>query len=127
MEEWLHFVAVFSDFIFLPDKAVDILPGDTAFAWACLQKACRHYHLWDPQQLRNEVEWRRGSKRASRALRDYAKLAQSTFPMLCKFNLHMLVCRLPEQEESWGHTAQHTELSVEHEVGQLEWNTMHHL
>ena len=121
MEEWLHFTTVFSDFIFMPHETTGtvILEGDNAVAWCCLQEACRHYLAWDPCQLSSVEEWRRSNQSAHKALIEYAQLAEQRFPSLCKFNLHMVICRLQEQAMAWGHTAKDLEFWVEREVGSL--------
>ena len=91
----LHAVAVISEVLRLSTKS------------RC-SRCCRH--------ISNSEAPERASCQAQDALWNYAKIAEKQFPMLCTSNLHMLVCRLPWQERTWGHVSKDLEMWVERGV-----------
>jgi hypothetical protein len=85
MEDWLHFVLVFSSYVFGPG----ILPPLLEEMWDFLVTAINHYfHAVAGATYTNE-----GSEQAAAALLEYAKLVEKHMPQKCTYNLHVAVCR----------------------------------
>jgi hypothetical protein len=113
MEDWLHWAEVWSVFVLRP-YIVDgvektILHPDAAEMWQHLRQGllyfCRSYPIEGVAQTVDE---------AAAELREYAVLVEDRFgPRMCKYNLHLLVCRLAEQEAARGRVAHCTEYWLE--------------
>lgn len=70
-----------------------------------------------PSREARREAWLLDSRAAYEKLRKYARLAERHFgPLLCKHNLHALLCRLQRQQEQRGHAAWFLELWVEQNV-----------
>jgi hypothetical protein len=109
MEDFLHFVESFSYFIFLPGT----LPEGLHRMWKLIQRFVNHYcrgvSFTEPGG-----SFESQSKLAADALREYAVLVEEKFPSkMCTYNLHMVVCRLPVQEQQRGSAAKDMEMVVE--------------
>lgn len=116
MEEYMTFILTVWEFIFRPYRNKKgairhVLHEIPREAWAYLVVAARHYLVSSYSEAPE-----RASCQAQAALRNYAKIAEKHFPMLCTSNLHMLVCRLPRQERAWGHVSKDLEMWVERGV-----------
>lgn len=113
MEDWLHWTEVWSVFVLRP-YTVDgvekpILHPEAAKMWEHLRRGllyfCRSYPVEGVAQSVDE---------AAAALREYAVLVEKRFgPRMCKYNLHLLVCRLARQEKARGRVAHSTEYWIE--------------
>lgn len=103
MENWLHFTLVFSHYLFMGD----ILPEPLREMWELLQMIVLHYcHGIPYSQL--------DADQAAAALKHYASLVEANFEReMCTYNLHIAVCRLPEQERQRGSAAVMMEFVVE--------------
>lgn len=103
MEDWLHFTTTFSNFLFFDGT----LPDPLEKMWSLLQIIVHHYcHGLPFSQGDAEV--------AGNALLEYAKLVEEHFEAkMCTYNLHIAVCRLPEQERQRGSAAMSMEFVVE--------------
>ena len=103
MEDWLHFATTFSNFLFFEGT----LPDPLEKMWSLLQIIVHHYcHGLPFSQVDAEV--------AANALLEYANLVEEHFEAkMCTYNLHIAVCRLPEQERQRGSAAMSMEFVVE--------------
>lgn len=111
IEDWLHFVEVFSAYIFN-----DILPVQAKRLWGMLCDAVSHYmRPVDEDLFHTQVAFNEGVRLAGDSLMNYARtLEQLSYPPhLFTSNLHMDVCRLPEQEHARGASCLDVELVVE--------------
>eukprot|EP00798_Chlamydomonas_sp_ICE-L_P005291 gene5291-18535_t len=103
MEDWLHFVQTFSLYIFLPGT----LPEMLATMWKLLQSVVHHCCQGTNFTFRKSGD-------AAKSLLKYAKMVEENFPSkMCTYNLHMVVCRLPRQEQQRGSAAREMEFVVE--------------
>lgn len=110
IEDWLHFVETFSHYIFLPGTLTPRLEE----MWSLLQKVVHHYCRGVSFTKSHGSTFKDQSDLAAEALRKYAVLVEENFPSsMCTYNLHMLVCRLPVQEQQRGSSAKDLELVVE--------------
>lgn len=88
MEDWLHFVDTFADYIFK-----DVLSQLLRRMWDLLSTSIRHY--FRPRHFDSRSAFLTAAKEAHDALLEFATLAeQNDFPS-CTFtsNLHMCICR----------------------------------
>ena len=109
MEDFLHFVESFSYFIFLPGT----LPEGLDRMWKLIQRFVNHY-CRGVSFTAPGVSFEYQSKLAAQALHEYAVLVEEKFPSrMCTYNLHMVVCRLPVQEQQRGSAAKDMEMVVE--------------
>ena len=111
MEDWLHFVCVFSPYIFQKGT----LPPLLEEMWGELQTVILHYF--------GRSEWTAdNSRKASDALLRYAVLMEeNNFPNnMFTFNLHICVCQLARQEAARGATSNDIELVVERGCGEFK-------
>jgi hypothetical protein len=109
MEDWLHWTEAWSVYILRGNGAQPLLEPRLAEMWEQLRKGllyfCRVNPLDDIAQDREQ---------AQAALKSYGALVEQHFPLsMCKFNLHLLVCRLYAQEGARGKVAYGTEYWVE--------------
>ncbi|KXZ42606.1 hypothetical protein GPECTOR_130g567 [Gonium pectorale] len=108
MEDWLHFVCTFAPYIFR-----GILSGDELRMWALLTFAVQHY--FRPRVFHSRSAFLEAAAKASGALQEFAAMAERLdFPAgTFTINLHILVCRLYDQECSWGAVASGLDFVVE--------------
>ncbi len=111
MEEWTHFTLTISHYIFRGD----VLTPELKELWDLLVFAVAHYCQRADHRFAYSVS---ASEAAAKALRDYAiKLEKFAFPPpMFSFNLHIVVCRLGQQEKARGAASKDLELTVEREV-----------
>jgi hypothetical protein len=87
--------------------------------WSKLRSAALFYirHYEEPEDSTTEQvkeAFLAASNTAAESLREYAVLAEVHFGhLLCKSNLHKLICQLPVQQRECGHAAWSTEYWVE--------------
>jgi hypothetical protein len=111
MEDWLHWTETWSVYIAQP-CATHQLPPEMAEMWALLRSGLLYYMRASPGD---------GASTAAEAtayLKKYGALAQQhgLEAKLCKFNLHLLCCRMERQEAARGKVAYGTEYWVENEI-----------
>lgn len=113
MEDWLHWAECWSVFVLRPYKVdgveKSVLHPTAAAMWQHLRSGllyfCRSTRIAGVAQRVED---------AARELKDYAELVQRHFGAhMCKFNLHLLVCRLAKQEAARGSVAHSTEYWLE--------------
>lgn len=86
--------------------------------WKCLREGVlffiRPYAEGDGSQEQVWAEYKAASEAAALQLHEYACLAEEHFGhVLCTYNLHILICRLPRQQLHRGHAAYYREFWVE--------------
>jgi hypothetical protein len=92
---------------------------DLRTMWSKLRTAALFYirHYEEPRNATSEqvkADFLVASKEAANCLQEYAVLAEVHFGhLLCKSNLHKLVCQLPVQQRVCGHAAWYMEYWVE--------------
>ena len=87
-------------------------------AWALLAIVARHFLACNAVEACEQRKEQ--SLKAAVAIRKYAQIAEEKFPALCTSNLHMLVCRLHDQELIWGDVAGFHEFWVEQGVQEVK-------
>jgi hypothetical protein len=114
MENWLHWTESFSCLILAPSGGKHVLHDKRLHEmWGLLRDFLLHHmRMVDPYL--SEADFREARHTARSNLERYAALAQDNFGrVLCKYNLHLLVCRLWQQQRKRGHTAFYSEFWVE--------------
>ena len=109
MEDWFHWTETWSVYVLMSAAGESVLPQMVREMWALLRSGllyfCRVHPAVDVAQDRDA---------AVAALKAYAVLVEQEFGVrMCKFNLHLLLCRLAEQEKQRGKLAYSTEYWVE--------------
>ena len=113
MEDWLHWAECWSVFVLRP-CTVDgverhVLHPTAAAMWQHLRAGLLYFCRSNPI---NGVA--QDADEAVAELKRYAELVQQRFGVhMCKFNLHLLVCRLAKQEAVRGRAAHSTEYWLE--------------
>lgn len=114
MEDWLHWTETFSCLVLGPSGIMHVLHDERLRTmWGLLRNFILHHMRMGDASL--DEEGLKAARHAARnSLEEYAKLAEGHFgKVLCKYNLHMLVCRLWQQQRKRGHTAFYSEFWVE--------------
>ena len=114
MEDWLHWTETFSCLVLAPKGIVHVLHDERLRKmWGLLRNFILHHMRMGDASL--DEEGFKAARHAARIdLEEYAGLAEGHFGrVLCKYNLHMLVCRLWQQQRKRGHTAFYSEFWVE--------------
>ena len=112
IEDWLHFVCVFSFYIFTPGTLSPLLQS----MWNDLQTTVMHY-------FGRELPWTEdNSRKAAQALLRYSSTLEAKgFPdSMHTLNLHISNCQLPFQEMQRGSASRCIELVVERAVGSFK-------
>lgn len=109
MEDWLHWTETWSVYITAPHRGLPVLPGVVADMWKHLRSGLLYFSRVSPLP-----DVAQTGPAARDALFAYARLVEQHFgPAMCKFNLHVLVCRLVGQEAARGRAAFSNEYWVE--------------
>lgn len=109
MEDWLHWTETWSVYVTMPENGMAVLPPVVADMWQKLRSGLLYFCRVRPLQ-----DCAQTVQAAAAQLRAYACLVQQHFgPKMCKFNLHVLVCRLLAQELARGKAAFGNEYWVE--------------
>jgi hypothetical protein len=96
----LTFVEVYSCFLFNEEVCGFKTLSETASkAWGLLRKGVL-YFIRDERSTFDDLEQSRSN--AVQNLLDYAKICEEHMPSLCTQNMHIALCRLPDQEEFCG-------------------------
>ena len=96
----LPFVEVYSCFLFNEEACGFKTLSDTAAkAWGLLRRGVLHF-IRDEKYIFDDLEQSRAH--AINSLLEYAKLCEEHMPCLCTQNMHIALCRLPDQEEFCG-------------------------
>ena len=127
MDEVLHFFLTWSTLVFSPEPE-EVLHPQVFEIFVQLRNAIKYYGV---AQVVDPVR----SEAAAKALLQFSRLAEryttvgldgSTMPAkICSFNLHLLNCRLSEQERARGHVAFDNELWIERNIQQIKEFTKH--
>lgn len=109
MEDWLHWTETWSVYVLMPHNGTPVLPEPAMSMWKHLRAGllyfCRVHPLPDVAQSAED---------ACAELLEYAKLVEQHFgPKMCKFNLHVIICRLLPQELARGKAAFGNEYWIE--------------
>lgn len=109
MEDWLHWTEAWSVVVLRPHEGRELLPALLVEMWSNLRNGllyfCRSYPTTGVPTTADG---------ASACLKQYAILVEKHFDLsMCKFNLHLLVCRLVAQELARGRVCHTTEYWVE--------------
>lgn len=113
MEDWLHWTECWSVALLRPYKvdgiSKHILHPNVAKMWQHLRAGLLYFCRSLPVEgVAHDVH------AAAAELKQYAKLVESHFGLqMCKFNLHLLVCRIAKQEAARGRVAHSTEYWLE--------------
>jgi hypothetical protein len=109
MEDWLHWTEAWSVYVLMPNNGVPLLHPDVQQMWQHLRAGLLYYCRSVPN-----ADVAQSAADATAELKAYACLVQEKFgKSMCKFNLHLLVCRLADQEAARGNVAHSTEYWVE--------------
>jgi hypothetical protein len=109
MEDWFHWMETWSVYVLMPAVGENVLPSKLREMWALLRAGLLYFCRLNPA-----LDAAQDAGAAVAALRGYAKLVEQEFGVrMCKFNLHLLLCRLAEQETQRGKVAYSTEYWVE--------------
>jgi hypothetical protein len=109
MENWAHWTETWSVYVLRPYKGVNILPDALSKMWDFLRRGLLYFMRVCPQ-----VDVPTTAEGAKRLLKRYGAEAERLFgPTACSYNLHMLVCRLADQEDARGKVAFGTEYWIE--------------
>uniref|UniRef100_A0A383VXT3 LysM domain-containing protein n=1 Tax=Tetradesmus obliquus TaxID=3088 RepID=A0A383VXT3_TETOB len=110
MEDWLHWTETWSVYITKPDSdGTPLLPERAKKMWQHLRAGLLYFLRSEPPE-----DAAQDAAAAQQQLKEYATLVEQHFPIsMCTFNLHVLVCRLAEQEKARGKVAYCTEYWVE--------------
>jgi hypothetical protein len=109
MEDWLHWTETWSVYITAPHEGRPVLPQVVADMWRHLRSGLLYFSRVTP--LPDVAQDGPGARTALFA---YARLVEQHFgPAMCKYNLHVLVCRLVGQEAARGKAAFSNEYWVE--------------
>eukprot|EP00884_Botryococcus_braunii_P010794 jgi/Botrbrau1/19716/Bobra.0003s0076.1 len=112
MEDWLHWTETWSVYILRPHKGRHILPRLVREMWKHLRGGILYYLRVHPTP-----EVPATATKATRWLKKYAKAAEKHIgKWMCKYNFHVLICRLIVQESQRGKVATGTEYWVENLV-----------
>ena len=96
----LTFVEVYSCFLFNEEACgVKTLSDTAAKAWGLLRRGVL-YFIRDDQCMVDDFQQSRAD--AINNLLEYAKICEEHMPSLCTQNMHIALCRLPDQEEYCG-------------------------
>lgn len=109
MEDWLHWTEAWSVVVLRPHEGQALLPPVLLEMWSSLRNGllyfCRSYPTPGVPTTADD---------AVACLKQYAALVEKHLPLnMCKFNLHVLVCRLVAQEVARGRVCHTTEYWVE--------------
>lgn len=114
MEDWLHWAECWSVFVLRPyvdsqGQEQPILHPDAAEMWQHLRAGLLYFCRTDPVEgVAQNVD------SAQAELQKYAALVEQRLGLrMCKFNLHLIVCRLARQEAARGRAAHSTEYWIE--------------
>ncbi len=109
MENWAHWTETWSVYVLRPHNGVNILPHEVSKMWDFLRRGLLHFMRMCPQE-----DVPKTAEEAKRLLKRYGAEAQRHIgPVACSYNLHMLVCRLADQENARGKVAFGTEYWIE--------------
>lgn len=109
MEDWLHWTETWSVYILKPHNGQPLLHPVAAEMWQQLRAGILYFSRVHPLPCCAQT-----AQHAQDALKSYAKLVEEHFgPQMCKFNLHLMVCRLLWQELARGRAAFSNEYWVE--------------
>ena len=117
MEDWMRWTECYSVYVLHKHDGVDVMPKvtkdgqiyDLGAMWGSLRTSLLHYMHYDPEDFSDEA-----CDKAIRGLRAFARDAEAVFGhCMCTYNLHVLCCRLREQERARGHVSFSYEFWVE--------------
>jgi hypothetical protein len=110
MEDWLHWTEAWSMYVLRPDaQGRSLLHPTVEKMWNELRSGLLYFCRSYPTPGVAE-----SASAACAHLKEYAKLVEEQFgTTMCKFNLHLLICRLVDQELARGKVAHSTEYWVE--------------
>eukprot|EP00884_Botryococcus_braunii_P006790 jgi/Botrbrau1/16111/Bobra.7_2s0075.1 len=104
MEAWLHWLETWSVYILRPDRGRPLLTPELQAMWDNLRRGLL-YHLRICLHV-DQDDIATTCQAATTHLKEFARLAEvHCGPVLCTYNLHMLICRLQDQEEARGKAA----------------------
>ncbi|EFJ42433.1 hypothetical protein VOLCADRAFT_107287 [Volvox carteri f. nagariensis] len=117
MEDWLHFVEMFSSYIFKGDVLPEAL---WALCWSLCSTVTHYFWPRPPDETREQFLV--AAKAAACKLRAYTtRLEELEVPgYMFTVNLHICVCRLYDQECQLGSTAGFSDLPVERMMQQMK-------
>lgn len=127
MDEWLHFMLTWSVYLVRDGKGV--LQAEVMELWTLLRIAGVHYFVKGPAGSFTEEARQEGLAALVLFSRKIdALVAAGRLPIqLMTYNLHILVCRLYEQETARGHTANDLEMWVERLIQRLKESTKYRM
>lgn len=109
MEDWLHWTEAWSVVVLRPHNGQQLLPDDLVEMWSNLRQGLLYFCRSNPTPGVPTTP-----EGAVACLKHYAELVEQHFGVkMCKFNLHLLVCRLAAQEAARGRVCHTTEYWVE--------------
>lgn len=109
MEDWLHWTEAWSVVVLRPHEGQPLLPALLVEMWSNLRKGLLYFCRSNPTAGVPTT-----AEDAMVCLKRYAVLVEQHFGLkMCKFNLHLLVCRLVGQEVARGRVCHTTEYWVE--------------
>jgi hypothetical protein len=109
MEDWLHFTETWSVYLLMPHEGRPLLHPTVEQMWGHLRSGLLYFCRVDPLP-----DCAQTAAAAQTELKAYARLVEVHFgPSMCKFNLHLLICRLVLQERAFGRAAFSNEYWVE--------------
>eukprot|EP00884_Botryococcus_braunii_P007856 jgi/Botrbrau1/17071/Bobra.31_2s0002.2 len=104
MEAWLHWLETWIVYILRPEGGRALLAPALEAMWDNLRRGLVYYLRSCLHKDQDDIPTT--CQEATAMLREFARLAEVHFgPKLCTYNLHMLICRLQDQELARGKAA----------------------
>jgi hypothetical protein len=100
MENWLHWLETWSVYILRPQNGRPLLAPEVATMWDCLRRGLLYYLRGCLHADQDDIP--SSCEEASALLNEGARLAEIHLGRLCTYNLHLLICRLEDQENARG-------------------------
>lgn len=112
MEQWVHFIESWNVYVLKHHNGRPLLPKKTQEMWDCLRKGLLYFLRLFPTD-----DAPKQCSEAVASLKRYAEIAEEEKQYsLCMYNLHVLICRLSDQEAERGKVAFGSEYWIENKI-----------